>query len=632
VSRPNLRTLLRAASEDAVREVAAAWLGAGVAADGRAALVAALAAAMEDEQRELARIGALPRKLQDLLEPFFAAPQHACPTGELFAAQARNWKSRFELEACLAALHREGVLFPAADKRWTGFEGPGYAVPHELAQCVQKHRERARSALKDVLTLQGYLDARYFRQRNGSGNGNGHANGAGNGNAAPADDGNGSSRATEHARKIYKLYLMDGAIAARRQKLPAAVAAAVTASLLRHGGISCFTDLQQELGEDELPDAELCRKCLEESMLGTAGALPLARFGIQPIDQALVVFHEVVLAELRRHGAANAPAVAETLVCGGDLPSNVGRFLRELQQSKVLFTADGELFKASQKRIAALLLPLPGGFLSQEAQLELLYRFCLQRRLIDRRGERALRPTPSGVEFERAKLDEQTRLLLQHFVEDRTLAGEAFHQVRLRRVFLRMLRRAEPQQWQELTILPFLARNAYLAQLDGAQAQEFFAARFQGGGYTPTETLQQMAWNLVQWIKRRLFPLGIVDLGLRDGRPVAMRLSQLGASLLEADPAAKVGGTRSTVIVNPDFEILLFPGDDVHEAVHVFDRFSRRVKSDHVHQFKLDEQSVRAGLADGLLLAQILHELTDRARAPLPQNVLYSLEEWAARG
>jgi hypothetical protein len=29
--------------------------------------------------------------------------------------------------------------------------------------------------------------------------------------------------------------------------------------------------------------------------------------------------------------------------------------------------------------------------------------------------------------------------------------------------------------------------------------------------------------------------------------------------------------------------------------------------------------------------AQILQELTDRARVPIPQNVLYSIEEWAQR-
>ena len=113
-------------------------------------------------------------------------------------------------------------------------------------------------------------------------------------------------------------------------------------------------------------------------------------------------------------------------------------------------------------------------------------------------------------------------------------------------------------------------------------------------------------------------------------KQVALRLSQLGGELLEAEPAGKVGGTRSSVMVNPDFEILLFPGDDVHAAVHVFDRFARRLKSDHVHQFKLEAGTVRQGIEDGLSLDQIVQELNDRARAPIPQNVLYSLEEWAA--
>ena len=59
--------------------------------------------------------------------------------------------------------------------------------------------------------------------------------------------------------------------------------------------------------------------------------------------------------------------------------------------------------------------------------------------------------------------------------------------------------------------------------------------------------------------------------------------------------------------------------------------FARRTKSDHVHQFRIDEASVRAGLADGLAGTQILQVLADRARVPVPQNVRYSLEEWAQR-
>ena len=50
-----------------------------------------------------------------------------------------------------------------------------------------------------------------------------------------------------------------------------------------------------------------------------------------------------------------------------------------------------------------------------------------------------------------------------------------------------------------------------------------------------------------------------------------------------------------------------------------------------MHQFTIDRDSVAAGIADGMTGAQIVQELTDRARAPLPQNVLYSLEDWAQK-
>ena len=621
----DLKTLLQRVSAEVLREAAVAWLGAEPApvpgkAPSRSATIAAIAAAMENEEKTVQRLQSLPRKLQDLLEPFFCEPRAALSVTQLFATQARVFKSRFDLEACLASLQREGFLFGCSDRRWTDFDGLSYAVPAELAKCVVEHRRMSRHALKDLVTLQGFLDARHFRAR---------AEKAKEGirPAPPADE-----RAADHARKIYKLYAMGSSIAARRAKLPAAVAEAFLASMQKHGGISAWDDLAAEFEDGQKPDRELCQKCLEESMLGTVAPLQLARLGIQPVESAFVLFHEVVLEELLKHVASHPVVVQETLSCGGNLASNVGRFLRELHQSKVLFTSEGDLFKASHKRIASSLLLLPGGFLGCDAQLELIYKFCLFRRFIDRKGERALRPTPQGMDFDRAPLAEQQKLLLQNFVEDRTLPGEPFHQVRMRRVLLRLLKRGEPLVWQEMTCLPMLARNAYLAQLDGQQAEEFFAARFAGSGYTPTESLQQLAMNLLLWVKRRLYPLGIVDIGLRDGRPVALRLSQLGSELLEAEPAAKVGGTRSMVIVNPDFEVLLFPGDDVHEAVHAFDRFSKRLKSDHVHQFKLDAASLRAGLAEGLTFDEVLRELTDRARVPVPQNVLYSLEEWAHRG
>lgn len=627
MSRLSLRALLQRTSQDVVRDCVSCWCNGEPPAQRRAAIAAA-AGAMEDEALVLQRVAALPRKLQDLLEVFFEEGRAVQSVQHLFDTVGDTFKSRFDLEATLAALNREGFLWPARDKRWAAGDSPCWGVPGELVECVQRYRRRSERQLQDSLTLQGFLDARYFRERakkTRAGREGGRANGK------SAADKSAIDRAADHARKIYKLYTMESSMRQRLGKLPAPLGALVDDALARHGGISPWDELVEEVELGEGVDPEFAAKALEEAMVGTVGALDLARIGIQPIDQAVIVFHEVALFSMRERGERNIPAVEEELVCGGDFATNVSRFLRELQQSKVLFTADGKLFKASQKRIAGTMLPVPGGFLTPETLLDELYRFCLHRRLIDRRGERALRPTPAGQSFDRSALTEQSKMLLAHFVEDRSLPGEPYHQIRMRRVLLRLLRRAEPMLWQDAALLPFLTRNAYLAQLDTKQAEEFFATRFQGGGYTPSETLQQMCWNLLVWIKRRLFPLGIVDLGQQSGRLVAMRLSKLGAELLDAEPASKVGGTRSSLIVQPDFDVLLFPGDDMHDVVHLLDRFARRIKSDHVHQFRLEKETVEAGLDEGLTVGAIVQELTDRARVPIPQNVRYSIEEWGNR-
>jgi hypothetical protein len=341
------------------------------------------------------------------------------------------------------------------------------------------------------------------------------------------------------------------------------------------------------------------------------------------------VFHEVVLSTLR--DARNRPPVVvdESLSAGVDLVTNVGRFLRQVVGSKVQFTVEGELYKASARRIARELLALPGGFVPVEAQIRLIYRMCVARRYIERRGERALRLSDAGLAFERGNLADKVRALLAFAVEERTQPGEHFHQSRLRRILLRFLKRAEPDVWHDALALAHLARNTYLTRLDEYRVADYFAARFKGGGYVPTESAQQICWHLLDFVKRRLFPLGMVDLGLRDGRPVALRITRLGVELLGAEPAALIGGHRSASVVNPDFEVILFPGEDEHEAVHALDRFATRVKSDNVHHFRLDRESVRAALADGMTLAEICQELADRSRVPLPQNVLYSLEDWA---
>jgi hypothetical protein len=181
--------------------------------------------------------------------------------------------------------------------------------------------------------------------------------------------------------------------------------------------------------------------------------------------------------------------------------------------------------------------------------------------------------------------------------------------------------------------LPFLARNTYLASLDQLAVDEYFAARSQAAEYTPMEDPQQLAWNLVRWVRQRLYLMGLVDLGYdRSDRPVAVRLTRTGARLMGLEPETGADAPLiGSLIVTPDFEVVMFPTGDDAELVHELDRFCVREKAGETLHFKLLEKSVHRALSEGMHLTRIVDALRAHSRTPVPQNVLYSIRDWASR-
>ena len=576
-----------------------------------------LSVRMADPEAVKSRLSGLQPKFADLLHSFHLAFGAMLTRTEVFAPGNGQTSAKpgsklvgFELEAGLAALVREGLLWPARSRTWQDLDASGFAIPSELQQSLTSLRAVESCRLQELLSLQGWLLARYFKEDQARGS---------------ALDAAERTRQADHARKVYKLYLLPQSIEGRVKALPAATKALYHSVLVDHGG---FFPLEDAAGQaPKALDVDLSRRVLEEAFLGTIAKLPLERVGVQP-TQAVVLFHEVVLHGLQADSEKRPVEVTQIATCGIDLLTNLARFLREIATGELQFTSEGRLYKASEKRIARSLIAVPGGFLDAEALTSWLYKFCVQKRLVDRRGARALGLTEAGLAFEKLLLAKKLETLLGFAIEERDLPGEAFHQVRLRRYFLKLLKRARVEQWHSALFLPFLARAAYLPTLDADGVRAYFASRSPTGTCTPVETIQSLCWNLLAFVKRRLFPLGIVDLGMVSGRAVAMRLSKLGADLLVDVPGQKVVGERASVIVNPDFELLVFPGDDLHDLLHSLDRFARRTKSDHVHHYQLTRESVRDAAQAGLCHAEICRELVDRARVPVPQNVLYTLEDW----
>ena len=145
---------------------------------------------------------------------------------------------------------------------------------------------------------------------------------------------------------------------------------------------------------------------------------------IRPTQATIVVFYEVALLRLHAHADEHEHEIESAMTAGVDLVGNVGRFLHEVSNSKVQFTVSGKLYRASERRIAKLLLPVQGGYLDAEPQLRFIYGFCLARQLIDRAGERALRPTAAGKRFETDDLGDKLRALLSFCVQECVGPGE----------------------------------------------------------------------------------------------------------------------------------------------------------------------------------------------------------------
>jgi hypothetical protein len=586
------------------------WSGAPKAALPERAdeLRARLAAWMSDPVVVEERVASLGKRLGALIEHLVSAPRYQRALPELRTTRELGALTPYDLEACLAALTRRGLLLESEDRTFATYGRRIVGLPSELGDSLVQRRREKRRGLFGALTLRGHLDLAY-------------------------SDSRASARVTpQRLRELYKMYSQETASVARIERLPEGMRGLVEKAILEFGGL--LPRHLFERMESDLPhwNGRRWRMILEQSLVGSVAELDLSRYGIQHQDETLIVFNEVALAYLRRVAVPGDPdRPHEELAAGIDLASNIGRFLAYIEEHDVRFTVQGEIFKTTEKKILQHLIPNPGRELSREEALTFIFRFARAHGLIDRTGQRTFAVTSAGREWAGQPLFEKQRELLEFALAEREALGEPFHHERMRPAFLRLLKRVQIGTWYDLMYLPFLARNAYLSTLDELCVEEHFSERAQNGHIPAMEDPQRLAWNLAKWVRQRLHLLGVVDMGYdRTGRPVALRLTPTGARLLGLDaPGAARVRALGSLVVTPDFEIVLFPTGDDAELVHALDRFCARDKLDALMHFRLGEDSVRRALKEGMGLVEMLDTLETHSRTPVPQNVLFSVRDWA---
>ena len=560
-----------------------------------------LAALMRREGLAARKAARLSPRLRALLRAFLEAPGFTLEESRLLADPPRPLLDARGAQACLAALEREGLVFPVAGER----EETVWALPRELAGLLLWIERRDQVGLAHPLTLAGFLERKAWVE------------------------GGGKKPDSKARRYALKLLSTPEGVARRMGRLSPSLRRVVERALEEQGGILPLSVFRKM--ETEVPwEGARWRRELEKEALGTVRFLSLVRYGVDLKEECLVLFFETCRAVLGKARLAEPPPSRERL-SGVDLVSNLSRLLHLAGKTPLRLTDQGKPHKWVEKKVRESLLPMGGGAVPSEEAFRFLVRYAWSRGLLEAEGDRWV-PSPRAGEEPGPDLEGRIRDMLDFALRDGSAPGEPFHQRRMRRRLLVFLSRLPGETWVPSMALPFLARNAHLAGLNALEGESFYEGRLRRSYLGGLETPYLMAYHLREWIQKRLHLLGLADLGFREGRPAGFALTAMGERILGGRSPREGGGEegeeRSTLVVTPDFEVLLFPGRDQEEAVHFLDRFAQRTLSDQVVHFRLERESLARGIGDGLSGDAILEWLEERCRAPLPGNVRWALSEW----
>ncbi|MGZ6319802.1 MAG: helicase-associated domain-containing protein [Ktedonobacterales bacterium] len=133
-----------------------------------------------------------------------------------------------------------------------------------------------------------------------------------------------------------------------------------------------------------------------------------------------------------------------------------------------------------------------------------------------------------------------------------------------------------------------------------------------------------------------LAELGVVALGYDremvpapadNVNPDAFMLTELGAEVLHSDLSASQQPSSRALVVQPNFQVLLM--EPYMPALYWLVRYAALEQIGRVSRFTLAREALADGLRHGGTIDEIIAFLELHSQKALPQNVLYTLRDWA---
>jgi XPB/Ssl2-like helicase family protein len=589
-----------------LEELHAFWCPDREMPEDRTHMERAVRGAMVDAQTVTSRLKLLPGRVLDVLQFVLAQRSHSVVPTRLSVSLPG---SPADFDAAVRTLVQRGFVEVGRSDEDEGL--PLVTVPKELAETALACLRDDSRKLDGVLTLHGFLASispSEVRKR-----------------AEPFVNGS-----VDLARPLLARRLADPPIvAARVAALPDPALRQILPSVIREfGGVLARSHFSRIASESMGWDRRAFRDQLEKLLLGTAAYLSLEEYGINLMEDVLVVFGEIVGPALLEP-VAEDPPVERVASSSVNFLSDLSALLAFVDGADVRVTQKNDLYKTTTRKFLAGLVSKTEGLLGEEELFGFLVRTAQHLELVRVSAQHRLLLTEEGKSWETVPLYEKLRRAFAQSLLDPLTSERDFHQVGLRKQFASVLASLDMERWYDPMCVPFLARNRYLVDLDRTGAKARYQSAFQHGGGAPTADPAKMSWNLFQFTVRRLFPLGIVDLGLRGERVVAVRLSSLGATILGIALPSEGAVERKPLIVNPDFEVLVFAEKRDYNLVYQLDKFCVRIRTENIYHYRLTRESVSQAIVSGMSADDMIRVLADNSRNRIPQNVEFSIRDWA---
>jgi len=529
---------------------------------------------------------------QDFLKVLLRCRDYEGEVGAVMAKLPARPSAPGAAREVIEDLRRRGFIRCSAQKNWTGGQTVVAQMPQELGDCL------AETLNLDIRNPRAMLSLACRRAE------------------LPA-----------HERRPLEELLAPDSIAERLASLPTEAMRRLADVALREcGGVLPLEQFPTHSVAIEEVDGPAWRQALEDSLLGTFGHLSMLDHELGDDHDCLVIYQEVVEA----FHAAAAPVEEEpehVYACSLDFLTDLLTLVDFVRANASKLTSAGRLFRGARNELAELSALHSTFFMDEDALLSLKISVARHLGLVEVREDKRLHAAPDAAAWEAQAPEEQLRGVVNAIIEvvaPESIEGRFFA---LAAIAMDLLEKFPPQAWlpAESFWPRVFSRHALdTVELGASGGPEVAVALTEG---RPLPTLRTLFEDARVPILKALNCLGALDIGTIGSRLV-FRRGEVAEAALAGKPLARP--SEPLLIVNPDFEVIVFPEEGHLELGHRLCGFCERGKREVTHHLKLTRESVQRGVLRGISADEMIATLSENSRVPLSQNIEYSVRNWAA--